>query len=116
MSCDLYAPAIRRYIQWMASAGYCGDGHRFPLDEKSGQYLDALFGVLRKLEPVNEDGYYELWLQAKRGTPEDFGDFEKFRAAGEVESFAEVLPAAALDGDGVILRKGKKSFCRMKRA
>ena len=89
MSCDLYAPAIRRYIQWMASAGYCGDGHRFPLDEKSGQYLDALFGVLRKLEPVNEDGYYELWLQAKRGTPEDFGSFEKFRAAGEVESFAE---------------------------
>lgn len=38
--------------------------------------------------------------------------------AGErrVESYAETLPPDALDGEGVILRKGKKSFCRMKRA
>ena len=44
------------------------------------------------------------------------GDGAVYAGERKVESFAEVLPAAALDGDGVILRKGKKSFCRMKRA
>ena len=88
--CDcLYAPQIRRYIRWMGSAGYCGDGRRFPLEERSLRYLDALFGVLRKLEPVDGNGSYLLWLRAERGTPEDFGDFEKLRAAGEVDTRAE---------------------------
>lgn len=44
------------------------------------------------------------------------GDGAVYAGERKVESFAEVLPAAALDGDGVILRKGKKSFCRTKRA
>lgn len=33
-----------------------------------------------------------------------------------VASHEETLSAADLDGEGVIVRKGKKSFCRMKRA
>lgn len=85
----LYAPQIQRYIRWMSSAGYCGDGRRFPLEKKSLQYLDELFGVLRKLEPVHGDGCYALWLQAERGSLEDFGEYKKFRAAGEVDTPAE---------------------------
>ena len=39
-----------------------------------------------------------------------------FAGERKVASFQETLSPDALDGDGVILRKGKKSFCRMKRA
>ena len=39
-----------------------------------------------------------------------------FAGERKVASFQETLSPDALDGDGVILRKGKKSFCRRKRA
>lgn len=39
-----------------------------------------------------------------------------FAGERKAASFQETLSPDALDGDGVILRKGKKSFCRMKRA
>ncbi|MDD6887208.1 MAG: tyrosine--tRNA ligase, partial [bacterium] len=39
-----------------------------------------------------------------------------FAGERKVESYQETLQPDALEGDGIILRKGKKSFCRMKRA
>ena len=39
-----------------------------------------------------------------------------FAGEKKVESYQETLQPDALEGDGIILRKGKKSFCRMKRA
>ena len=39
-----------------------------------------------------------------------------FAGERKVESYQETLHPDALEGDGIILRKGKKSFCRMKRA
>ncbi|MEG1525132.1 MAG: tyrosine--tRNA ligase [Clostridia bacterium] len=39
-----------------------------------------------------------------------------FAGDNKVDSFAETLTEAALDGDGIILRKGKKSFCRILKA
>lgn len=39
-----------------------------------------------------------------------------FAGDRKVASYQETLSPDALDGEGIILRKGKKSFCRMKRA
>ncbi len=39
-----------------------------------------------------------------------------FAADKKVESVTETIDASALDGEGLILRKGKKSFCRIRRA
>ena len=66
-----------------------GVGSQFLFDEKSHVHLDDLFKTLQSLDPVNDNGVYELWLRANRGRLEDFGDFEEYRDAGEVESFAE---------------------------
>jgi len=64
MGCDLYAPAIQKYIRWFGSMGHHGDGCEFSLNETSRRYLDEMFNLLRKLEPVSDNGVWELWLQA----------------------------------------------------
>lgn len=44
------------------------------------------------------------------------GDGAVYVGDEKVKSFEEQLSPEAIEGDGIILRKGKKSFCRMKRA
>lgn len=89
MTSDMFAPEIQSYIHWLGNMEHHGVGSQFLFDEKSHVHLDDLFKTLQSLDPVNDNGVYELWLRANRGRLEDFGDFEEYRDAGEVESFAE---------------------------
>lgn len=90
MTSKLFAPDIQHRIHWLGDIGRQGPGFRFLLDEKSLAQLDTMFQLLQSsLDPVNENGVYELWLQAERGTLEDFGDFEEYRDSGEVDTHEE---------------------------
>ena len=89
MTSDMFAPEIQSYIHWLGNMEHHGVGSQFLFDEKSHVHLDDLFKTLQSLDPVNDNGVYELWLRANRGRLEDFGDFEEYRDVGEVESFAE---------------------------
>ena len=89
MTSDMFAPEIQSYIHWLGNMEHHGVGSQFLFDEKSHVHLDDLFKMLQSLDPVNDNGVYELWLRANRGRLEDFGDFEEYRDAGEVESYAE---------------------------
>ena len=89
MTSDMFAPEIQSYIHWLGNMEHHGVGSQFLFDEKSHVHLNDLFKTLQSLDPVNDNGVYELWLRANRGRLEDFGDFEEYRDAGEVESYAE---------------------------
>jgi hypothetical protein len=46
------------------------------------------YHLLEKIEPRRDgnDSVWSLWVRTERGRLEDFGDYEEFREAGEVES------------------------------
>ena len=48
--------------------------------------LPDLFESIRPVSPVGEDEVRQIWIRAKRGTIEDYGDFEEFREEGIVET------------------------------
>lgn len=89
MSPEVYAPEIRQYIRWLGNERHQGFGYQFLFDKESHIHLDAMFKTLQSLDPVNDNGVHELWLQADRGSLEDFGDFEEYRDDGEVDTPAE---------------------------
>lgn len=63
------APQIDRLIR-----SYEGGGQA--IDEQSRKLLDQLFEKLNQIVPCGDDNRHDLWLEAPRGTIEDYGDYE----------------------------------------
>lgn len=78
----LTAPQIDSYLNWLHHGITA-------IDEASICLVDKLFNDLNKIAPCGHNNRHELWLCAVRGPIEDFGDYEKMLANGEVKSRAE---------------------------
>ena len=86
----LKSPAITGYIDWLGHVEYRLVGNTFTYDSKSYVLIEEIFGYIRMIEPINENGVRELWLTSERGTIEDFKDIDEAIAEGEVENAREL--------------------------
>ena len=59
------------------------------MDEPSRKLLDRLFEKLDQIAPCGDDNRHELWLEAQRGTINDYGDYEYELENEEVSSWEE---------------------------
>lgn len=83
------APSVSSYMERLGHVEYRRVGCVFSYDEESYEIIDEIFGILKKIKPnFGEDGR-ELWLQADRGSIEDFGDYKEAIECGEVNSFED---------------------------
>ena len=73
---ELTAPKIDYYIDILKRG--------FVIGEEMKPYVDELFNELHKIAPCGNDNRRELWLFAKRGKIEDYGDYEEMYEYGEV--------------------------------
>lgn len=84
MSNILSASKVDNYIDILQSLN-----NRISLDEQSLVYLDELFSLLKRIEPVHKNGARELWFCVDRGPLEDFGDLEDMLENEVVENEEE---------------------------
>jgi len=85
----LTAPRVAHYIEILSRVGYRGFDYSYSYDDKTYEFLDELFELLKTVKPVSKNGARELWFCADRGTIEDFGDFDELLEEGEVNSREE---------------------------
>lgn len=85
---SLTAPQITRYKEYLGRfhRGFGASG--FGFDAKSSLLWEELFQLLLHIEP-DETGARRLWLWARRGPIEDFGDFDALLAEGQVSDRSE---------------------------
>ena len=62
----LKSPAITGYIDWLGHVEYRLVGNTFTYDSKSYVLIEEIFGYIRMIEPINENGVRELWLTSDR--------------------------------------------------
>lgn len=86
----LKSPQISGYISWLGHVEYRLVGNTFTYTKESYEVILELFDLLRRIEPINENGLRELWLTSERGSIEDFKDIEEAIAEGDVESAEEL--------------------------
>lgn len=89
MSNALKAPQIKHYIDWLRRIEYRNASCQFSYDDLTYQKIDELYRLLDRIKPNCTNGSVELWLQAERGSIEDFGDYEKLHNNGEVDTYEE---------------------------
>lgn len=78
---QMKAPQIDRFL-------HAYDGGRQTIDDRSKRLLDQLFEKLDQIAPCGDDNRHELWLEAPRGTIEDYGDFD-YELENEIVSSRE---------------------------
>lgn len=78
---ELTAPKIDYYIDILKRG--------FVIGEEMKPYVDELFNELHKIAPCGNDNRRELWLFAKRGKIEDYGNYEEMYEYGEVDNREE---------------------------
>lgn len=85
---SLTAPQITRYKEYFGQfhRGFGASG--FGFDAQSSLLWEELFRLLLHIEP-DETGARRLWLRARRGPIEDFGDFDALLAEGQVSDRSE---------------------------
>jgi len=79
---NIYAPQLDDLIQRAS-------GSASVPDKTTKSQVLALLETLEALEICGDDERKELWLWAKRGSIDDFGAYEEYLEAGEVESREE---------------------------
>ncbi len=62
---------------------------KITVNDETTVIIEKVFEELHKIEPCGDDERRDIWLQADRGTIEDFGDYEELREWGEVETYEE---------------------------
>lgn len=85
----IYAPQVDHFVDWLAYKNHGGFSDNCTFTEESYKLIDKFYGLLKKIEPVSENGCRELWFCVYRGTIEDFGDYEELYELGDVESYEE---------------------------
>ena len=90
MADTIKSPAIMGYIEWLGHIEYRLIGNTFTYDSRSYELIDEIFRYIRMLEPINENGVRELWLNSDRGKLEDFKNIDDAIAEGEVENIEEL--------------------------
>lgn len=81
-SVNLTAPLLDNLIERAAAFPYVSD-------DQTKRLVLALFQKLQAIAISGDDERRELWLTAPRGSIEDFGDYEEYLDAEEVESREE---------------------------
>ena len=85
----LKAPQVKHYIDWLRRIEYRSATCQFSYDDLTYQKIDELYRLLDRIKPNCANGAVELWLQVDRGSIDDFGNYEEFRASGEVDTYEE---------------------------
>ena len=60
-------------------------------EPKLQQRIVDLFDLVCEIEPQGEDGLREFWINAKRGSIDEFGTYEEFLESGDVENRDEFI-------------------------
>ena len=89
----LAQPQVYHYIKWLGRAEYRNIDCTMTYTERCYELLDELFALLERLKPVSENGVKSLWLCARRGSIDDFGQqfgsYDDLLADGDIKNYAE---------------------------
>ncbi len=90
---SLKAPKVKHYISILGRVRYREWNNNYTYDSTTYEFLDELFTLIEKLEPVSPNGARQFWVSVPRGTIEDYaavhGTFEELREEGEVQTREE---------------------------
>lgn len=89
MTRPLKAPQVRHYIERLGRVKYRQFDCSFTYDSRSYELLDELFELLSQIETTGKNKAWAFWLTEDRGSIEDFGDYNEWLEAGEVNSYVE---------------------------
>lgn len=67
------------------------------VDDKSLNILLRIEQSMQQLAAMGDDELRSLWVEAQRGAPEDWGDFESLKNDGEVDTYDEYLELWKID-------------------
>lgn len=86
------APNVDNYIQVLSRDIHTSNRDDRITDKKTAGLFRKLYETLSVLKPsANNKDCYSLWIEAERGTIEDYGDFEALRDFGDVNSYEEFV-------------------------
>lgn len=89
MTRPLKAPQVRHYIERLRRVKYRQFDCSFTYDSRSYELMDELFELLSQIETTGKNKAWAFWLTEDRGSIEDFGDYNEWLEAGEVNSYVE---------------------------
>lgn len=91
MNKPLTAPMVKRYVDWLRGVRYQDSFVSFTYDARTYELLDEVFELLKQIASshVSDRAIWNLWFKADRGPIEDFGDYDEWYEAGEVNSREE---------------------------
>ena len=76
------APRVKHWIYALREG-------KLVFDKKTRKVIDKVYELLEAVEPCGNDNRRELWLKAKRGTIEDYGDYKSLKHEGYVRNRKE---------------------------
>lgn len=76
------APQIKHWIRVLR-------GGKLEFDEETREVISQVFEQIQRIEPCGEYERREVWLKADRGTIEDYGDYDEYKAEEIVENYEE---------------------------
>ena len=87
----LTAPKVKHYIDWLRGVQYQEFNTVFTYDPQTYKLLDEVFELLKQVTPriVSDRPVWNLWFKVDRGPIEDFGNFDEWLEAGDVDSREE---------------------------
>jgi hypothetical protein len=84
MSEMMKAPKISHWISVLR-------GGKTVFDKETNEAIDKIFEQIHQIAPCGEDERRDIWLQADRGTAEDYDDYEYLKEEELVDNYEEFI-------------------------
>ena len=59
------------------------------VDDETLEIIDSIFDLSHNIRPIKDTDYKELWIKARRGKIEDYGDYYDYLQDGSVNNYEE---------------------------